>query len=319
LCKITSSINPDSLNFVLNLLIQDGKAIAYNHFAALSNFKYENKIVINGKWFGFTNHIDYVYSVLKKAKRKGVIHPYFSISMNKLKKEVKIRTDAGRFIRPLLVVSDNKILLTKEMFNEDTTFKDLYRRGHIEWVDAEEEENLLIAMTPADLEKAKTKEGDHNFYKYFTHCELHPSTMFGIAASFIPFANHNQATKNTLQSAMCKQAIGTARTNHQLDFPTISHMLYYPQKPLVDTKLSKYLMTNTMPIGENPIVSISCFMGYNQEDSIIINKGAIDRGMFRSNAYRCYKAEEEHHPFTQRKARIFKPNTEDLWAEDDVI
>ena len=174
-------------------------------------------------------------------------------------------------------------------------------------------------MSPEYLENSQTREGEHNFFKFYTHCELHPSTMFGFSAAFIPFANHNQATKNTLQSAMCKQAIGAARSNHQLDFPTVAHELYYPQKPLVDTRLSKHLMTNSLPIGENPIVSISCFMGYNQEDSIIINKGAIDRGMFRSTAYRTYKAEEEYHTFTHRKAKIYKPDIKEVYAEDNEI
>ena len=88
--------------------------------------------------------------------------------------------------------------------------------------------------------------------------------MFGVCASFIPFANHNQATKNTLQSAMCKQAVGTAATNHQKDFQTISHQLYYPQRPIVNTKSSSYLMSDDLPIGMNPIVAHASFMGYNQ-------------------------------------------------------
>ena len=139
LTKITENLNPDYLNFTLNLLIHDGKVTAYNFMADYSNFKYSNKIVINGKWFGFCEDIDYVFRVLKRAKRKGVIHPHISISMHKGRKEIKIRTDAGRMIRPLLVVHDNKVLLTKELYDEKTTFKELYRRGHIEWVDAEEE------------------------------------------------------------------------------------------------------------------------------------------------------------------------------------
>ena len=94
--------------------------------------------------------------------------------------------------------------------------------------------------------------------------ELHAATMFGVCASFIPFANHNQATKNTLQSAMCKQAIGTPSTNIQMDFQTISHQLYYAQRPLMDTRMSAHLMSNTLPIGANPIVCHACFWGYNQ-------------------------------------------------------
>lgn len=115
--------------------------------------------------------------------------------------------------------------------------------------------------------------------------------LFGIAGSVIPFPNHNQATKNTLQSAMSKQAMGMNSTNNQLRMETMAHMLYYPQRPLVRTKPTKYISVNEMPIGCNPIVAMACFTGYNQEDSIILNQSAIERGMFRSVFYRSYKTQ----------------------------
>ena len=138
-------------------------------------------------------------------------------------------------------------------------------------------------MDPSEIQNDKMR---------YTHCEIHPSMMFGVCASAIPFSNHNQATKNTLQSAMAKQAMGMISTNHQLRMDTSSHLLYYPQRPLVSTKPSKYSTIKDLPIGCNPIVAMACFTGYNQEDSIIINKSAIDRGHFRSVNYRSYKTEE---------------------------
>ena len=116
--------------------------------------------------------------------------------------------------------------------------------------------------------------------------------IFGVCASAIPYSNHNQATKNTLQSAMSKQAMGMISTNHQLRMDTSFHLLYYPQKPLVSTKPANYTSIKKLPIGCNPIVAIACFTGYNQEDSIIINQSSIDRGLFRSVHYRTYKTEE---------------------------
>lgn len=116
--------------------------------------------------------------------------------------------------------------------------------------------------------------------------------LFGVCGSVIPFPNHNQATKNTLQSAMSKQAMGMNSTNNQLRMETMAHMLYYPQRPLVMTKPTRYISVKEMPIGCNPIVAMACFTGYNQEDSIIINQSAIERGLFRSVFYRSYKTQE---------------------------
>jgi DNA-directed RNA polymerase II subunit RPB2 len=115
--------------------------------------------------------------------------------------------------------------------------------------------------------------------------------IFGICASVIPYSNHNQATKNTLQSAMSKQSIGYNSLNGHHRFDVQTHMLYYPQRPLVSTKPTKYINVNKLPIGCNAIVAMACFTGYNQEDSIIFNQSSIERGLFRSAFYRSYKCE----------------------------
>lgn len=131
--------------------------------------------------------------------------------------------------------------------------------------------------------------------------------IFGVAGSVIPFPNHNQATKNTLQSAMSKQAMGMNSTNNQLRMETMAHNLYYPQLPLVRTKPTKYISVTAMPIGCNPIVAMACFTGYNQEDSIIINQSAIDRGLFRSVFYRSYKTQESSTALNSTDTVIEKP------------
>ena len=251
-----------------------------------------------------------VYTTLKRAKRSGAIPYDVSISHSIRKKEIKIRTDSGRFCRPLLLVHDNKVVMKRENLKGKVKLRDLIRHGLIEYVDAEEEENLLIAMDTSFLQGEKAGEIVY-FSKQYTHCEIHPSMMFGVVGSFIPFANHNQATKNTLQCAMAKQAIGITCTNSEVQFETTAHQLYYPQRPLVTTKASKYLSTNQLPIGENPIVAMTCFTGYNQEDSIILNRGAIDRGLFRSNIYRTYKTEEKLNPLSGRRAVFYKPSGPD--------
>ena len=109
----------------------------------------------------------------------------------------------------------------------------------------------------------------------YTHCEIHPSMIFGVCASFIPFSNHNQSTKNTLESAMAKQALGLNATNSFQRMDTLSYQMYYPQRPLVTTRPSAHTSTHSLPIGVNPIVAMAVFTGYNQEDSIIINQSAV--------------------------------------------
>lgn len=132
--------------------------------------------------------------------------------------------------------------------------------------------------------------------------------LFGICGSVIPFPNHNQATKNTLQSAMSKQAMGMNSLNNQIRMETLAHLLYYPQRPLVTTKPTRYITVSQMPIGCNPIVAMACFTGYNQEDSIIINQSSIERGFYRSAFYRTYKTEENITSINTSLSKICKPD-----------
>ena len=127
----------------------------------------------------------------------------------------------------------------------------------------------------------------------YTHCEIHPSTILGILASSIPFPDHNQSPRNTYQSAMGKQAMGVYCSNFRLRMDTLGHVLSYPNKPLVSTNNSKLINMDELPNGLNAIVAIATYSGYNQEDSIIMNKSAIDKGLFRSTFYRSYRDEEK--------------------------
>mmetsp|Transcript_101251 Transcript_101251/g.139802 ORF Transcript_101251/g.139802 Transcript_101251/m.139802 type:complete len:144 (+) Transcript_101251:1973-2404(+) len=140
----------------------------------------------------------------------------------------------------------------------------------------------MIAMNLSDL------NGDKVNNCTFTHCEIHPSMILGVCASIIPFPDHNQSPRNTYQSAMGKQAMGVYSSNYQMRMDTLAHVLYYSQKPLVCTRSMKYLRFKKLAAGCNSIVAIACYSGYNQEDSIMINQSAIDRGFFRSVFYRTY-------------------------------
>nr|UWK20542.1 RNA polymerase II subunit 2 [Trichoderma psychrophilum] len=258
-------------------------------------------------------------------------------------------------------INKGHLVLTKELVNriakeqaeppEDASAKigweGLIRAGAVEYLDAEEEETSMICMTPEDLElyrlqkagisteedlgddpnkrlKTKTNPTTH----MYTHCEIHPSMILGICASIIPFPDHNQSPRNTYQSAMGKQAMGFFLTNYSRRMDTMANILYYPQKPLGTTRSMEFLKFRELPAGQNAIVAIACYSGYNQEDSVIMNQSSIDRGLFRSLFFRSYSDQEKkvglnytevfEKPFHQNTLRM-KHGTYDKLDEDGIV
>eukprot|EP01105_Mastigella_eilhardi_P008945 TRINITY_DN2141_c2_g1_i2.p1 TRINITY_DN2141_c2_g1~~TRINITY_DN2141_c2_g1_i2.p1 ORF type:complete len:1262 (-),score=328.38 TRINITY_DN2141_c2_g1_i2:112-3750(-) len=279
------------------------------------------KVFMNGVWLGIHRQTDKLVPVLRDLRRCGDVSPEVSIVRDIAAQELRLYTDSGRCCRPLFIVGEGQKLKIKkshirEMQANPENFKwqELLANGLVEFIDVEEEETTMIAMFPSDLLSAKNP---NPYCRTYTHCEIHPSMILGICGSIIPFPDHNQSPRNTYQSAMGKQAMGMYVTNFQYRHDTMGHVLFYPQKPLVITQAMQHLQFRDLPAGQNTVTAIACYSGYNQEDSIIMNQSAIDRGLFRSMFFRSYQDhlrsnDEEFDKPTRDTTRLRRSNYDKL-------
>lgn len=254
------------------------------------------KVFINGSWVGITDNPQELYLELKAKKYKGIINIYTSIIFDYRMKEIRVCNESGRLTRPLLRVKDKNVLITKTIIDKlnksELSWNDLLTdckidESVLEYVDAEEQNCSMISTTPKDI------ISPNNSMKKFTHCEIHPSTIFGILASCIPFPENNQSPRNCYQCAQAKQAMGVYVTNYHNRMDKTAYVLNYPMRPLVDTRIMNMIQLNNIPSGTNIIVAIMTHTGYNQEDSLLINKGSIDRGMALTTIYHTEKDEDK--------------------------
>ena len=278
------------------------------------------KVFINGDWYGQSFEPKNLVDNLKVLRRNGTINPFISIAWYIQYNEIQIWTDGGRLCRPLYIVKDNKLKITNEFVDNivknKLQWKDILNSNLIinnkqendnavlEYIDVNESDTLMISMGTDNLDV--NKKTNYAFYNY-THCEIHPSLIVGVLACNIPFPEHNQAPRNLYQGAMGKQAMGVYSTAFRERMDTMAHILHYPQKPMVNTETSKYVHSDNLPSGQMPIVAIACYTGYNQEDSLIFNQGAIDRGLFRSSFFRTYMDDEKKNSATLEDEKFCKP------------
>jgi DNA-directed RNA polymerase II subunit RPB2 len=272
------------------------------------------RIFLNGAWIG-TIPIDkslWTLERLQNSKRSGRIHIQTGIIWRPALRELWITTEAGRMLRPLFFVKALKDIaadasgqLIKEInaiqrWEELLLWKSPNGENLIEYIDPGETESSYIAMKAADSVAPNAPD--------YTHAEIHASTILGTLASNIPFPDHNQSPRNSYQCAMGKQSMGMFALNFRERFDAMAHLLCYPQVPFVSPFMSRFYGAQTMSCGQNIIVAIMTYTGYNQEDSVMINRGALDRGLFRSIFYRTYKDEERKNQSSGEEERFVRPD-----------
>ncbi|KAF7004456.1 hypothetical protein CFC21_019670 [Triticum aestivum] len=261
-----------------------------------------DKIFLNGDWVGSCADPASFVMRLRCMRRGGLIDPQVEIKRDKHQSpgEVRVFSDAGRLLRPLLVVENlNKITKRK---GSPYSFQALMQQEIIEFIGVEEEEDIQCAWGIRHLFQSSGEE-----VSGYTHCELDLSFLLGLSCSLIPFANHNFARRVLYQAEKhSQQAIGYSTTNPLTRVDTLSHQLYYPQRPLFKTVSADCIGRSDYTFGrkddfarpeyfngQNAIVAVNIHQGFNQEDSLVMNRASLERGMFRTELMRSYKAEVE--------------------------
>ncbi len=241
---------------------------------------HQAKVFLNGALIGVSEKPHQLLNKLKKARRDSLFHGEISLSYQEKIKEFHCYTDGGRCMRPLFACENGELLIKSDQEVSGKTWYDLLREGKIVYVDKLEEQTSNLALYPGQVD-----EKTH-------YCEIHPCTILGVCCSIVPFLNHNQGPRNIYSASMTKQAVGIWSTMFLTRFETTSYQLHYPQRALISTKMSEYLGYNELPSGINAIVAIMS-QGWNVEDSIVMNKASIQRGLFVSTVYKVITEVEE--------------------------
>ena len=239
-------------------------------------------VYLDGNLISSTENPEKLRNYIIEARRKGELNREINVNYDEEKDELWILADSGRVRRPLIIVRDGKPLLTEEHIKKldsgEITFADLEKKGIIEYLDAGEEENAYVALSPEEV----TKE--------HTHLEMDPAIIHGLSASIVVYSQHNRGDRVNYGSKMCTQGLGIYLKNFHSRYDTNSNILLYPQKPLVTTESCEKLI-GEHPIGQNMVVAVASFEGYNMEDAVIMNKASIERGLARSFYFRTYVTE----------------------------
>lgn len=281
------------------------------------------KVFVNGNWLGFIDEPKKFVNILRSYKRLAIIPIYTSIYWNIMNKTISISTDPGRLCRPIYYIENktpsykkNEFIMNK-LSNNDFTWnelitgfekkkdndfniysskvysvRDLYNISNlnelnntnaiIEYIDSAEAEGSLISIEEEEIVK-----------KPYTHIEIHGSLLMGVMGNQVVFPENNQLPRDLFACGQMRQAVSLYHSNYQNRIDKMGVVLNYGQIPLVKSRYLKRINNEEHPYGENVIVAIMCYGGYNVEDSILFNEGSVKRGLFRTTYYNMYETNEE--------------------------
>jgi len=291
------------------------------------------KVYLNGDLVGVVTEPSRFVERVRDERRKGDISGQINLRFDEDMNEVIVNSDEGRVRRPLLIIEDGSVNFDTQVIEELEEGKrdidSLFEDGFIEWIDAEEEEDIYVALYPFDIpsmcdecdeplseadvkwtnmgegeDKAEIKcrkcggemKVESNIVEEHTHMEVDPLLMLGASTGLVPFAEHNAAPRCSMGANMMKQALGLNASNYRTRPDTRQHLLHYPQLSLMQTKTMDLVNYNERPAGQNFVVAVMPYHGYNMEDAVVMNKAAIDRALARSTFFRTYTAEERKYP-----------------------
>ncbi|MEM2909307.1 MAG: DNA-directed RNA polymerase subunit B [Candidatus Bilamarchaeaceae archaeon] len=249
-------------------------------------------VYLNGRLIGYHSDGRSLAQRLRERRRMNELNYQINIYYNEKLNELHIVSDRGRVRRPYIVVENGKPRLTPEILarlrNNELTWQHLVRMGIVEYLDALEEENAFVAPSLEELTERHT------------HLEVDPANIFGVVASVLPYPEYNSSPRITMACAMAKQSLGIYAANFNSRYDTRAYVMYYPQEPIVSTKVYRALNLREKAAGQNCVVALASYHGYNMADAIIVNKGAVERGLGRTVMFRTYETEERVYPGGQK-------------------
>ncbi|KYQ57601.1 DNA-directed RNA polymerase III subunit RPC2, partial [Trachymyrmex zeteki] len=273
----TEVLEEPIIKLVLNLGVENIYTLAGEELTSKNIYS----VFVNGIMVGIVQNHKRLVRQFRLLRRKGYINSFVSIYTQHRHNCIQISSDGGRLCRPLIIVQNEKSLVKpkhiESLERNIISFEDFLYDGLIEYLDVNEENDSLIACTESEIKENTT------------HLEIAEFTILGVCAGLIPYPHHNQSPRNTYQCAMGKQAMGIIGYNQRNRIDTVMYNLVYPQTPIVKTRAIELINYDKLPAGENAIVAVMSYSGYDIEDALIFNKASIDRGYGRCLVYRNAK------------------------------
>src|SRR3989338_5251035 len=272
LCRISTRVDLDEEKFI-KILESEGME---------RDCSGKGDVFFNGRFIGNVENPEELAKKIREKRRNGELPLQLNVKNDKNFGTLIVSTESGRALRPLIIVENGVPRITEDhlvkLQQGEMKWEDLIKQKVVEYLDTSEEENALVALYPNEVTSKHT------------HLEVDPMDLLGVVTSLVPYGNHDQTSILNRGSKTQKQALGLYAANYLCRLDTDVSVLQYPQKPIVRSFV--YDTLNAYPAGQNLVVAIMTYEGYNMKDALVFNKGSLDRGVGRSFYFRPHSAVE---------------------------